>query len=205
MVTEIKTNASWIRRHPIWTGIIAFLLVFIIIGALIPEDETTKSSNGSTNSAVISGTLDSFFPTREEIPTEFTITPISNLDISNIENAEGVKSAKSMSINKLEGSMGVIAVDMVIDEFSSQEQAKNYYESLVNGQKQAGGYSEMSVSSKATCFGYTEDYGLSAQFANVLCYNKNVFFEVSGTSSNTFKKSNNDVKTMLSVIDEKIK
>lgn len=199
---------SWFRRH--WILLTIIVIALIIASSFINNSfnpkQNSNGSGGNTNSAVISGNLESFFPTRSEIPTEFTTAPISNLDIANIENAEGIKSAKSMSIDKIEGSMGYITVDMFIDEFSSQEQAKNYYDFLVNKQRQAGGYSEMSVSSKATCFGYTEDYGISGgQFANVLCYNKNIYFEVDGVSGNTLKKPNNDVKTMLSIIDGKIK
>lgn len=213
MVQKIKHN--WFRRHWIITII---LIIFIIggIGSIFSPEEQSKSSgtktisNGNTNSAVISGNLESFFPIRSEIPTEFTSTPISDLDISkdisNIENAEGLKSVKSMGINKIEGTMSYIDVDMLIYEFSSQEQAKNYYEFFVNKIKQTGGYSEMSVSSRATCFGFTENYGISAgQFANVFCYNKNIYFEVWGASGYTLKKPNNDVKTMLSIIDGKIK
>jgi hypothetical protein len=206
MATAHVEKKKWYKRWWVWVLIV--FGVFIFIGIFSPSENNTSSSGtkpiseGSTNSAVISGNLESFFPTREEIPTEFAGGTITDLVVANVT---GLNQAKSMSIEKIEGTMGAIVIDMFINEFSSQEQAKSYYDFLVNEKKQAGGYSEMSVSSHSTCFGYTEDYGISAQYANVLCYNKNVYFEVDGVSASTFKKPNNDVKTMLSIIDGKIK
>jgi hypothetical protein len=207
MTEKSEKKRNWFRRH--WLIVTITIIALIIASSFINNSfnpkQDSNNSESKINSAVVSGSLESFFPIRSEIPTEFTITPISDSDITNIKNAEGLKSVKSMSIDKIEGSMGSIVIDMTIDEFSSQEQAKKYYDFLVNEHKQAGGYSEMSISSHSTCFGYTEDYGISAQYANVLCYNKNIWFEVAGVSGNTFKKPNNDVKTMVSIIDGKIK
>ncbi|VVB83633.1 Uncharacterised protein [uncultured archaeon] len=159
---------------------------------------------------VTSENLEDFFPTREEIPTEFEGNAIpTNLDISSIQNANGLKSAKSMSIDKILAVYSTTASDISLDisiyEFTSEEQAKSYYDNSVSSIKSDGGYTQLSISSRATCFGYTEDDGLSAKFATIECYNKNIYFEIDGVSSNTLKKPDSDVKKMVSIIDGKIK
>ena len=204
-----EKKKSWFRRHWILT-IILIIAIISIISAIANNSSNPKqdsnSSETKTDSAVVSGNLESFFPTREEIPTEFRGGAIpSDKNISSVQNAVGLEQAKSMFVEKIIGGNGVISLKVNIYEFLSKDNAQNYYDSLVNEKKESGGYTKLSVSSRATCFGYSEDYSYSVGMAEFLCYNKNIFFSVNGLSANTLENSNSDVKNIISIIDGKIK
>lgn len=201
-----KTVKKWYKR---WYMIVLYIIVGIgLIGNLMEETpETEKTATPTDTGAIkeinilITKSPNEMLPTREEIPTEFTIDEENDVNINDIQ---GLESGRTLSISKLEGYSGYISVDMEVYKFSSNENAKGYYENRVNSVKYERGYIEMGISTRATCFGYTEDLGFTVKSANGLCYKDNIFFMVLGVSDKTLKKSDSYVKDMLSIIDKKV-
>jgi hypothetical protein len=228
MVTEIK-DYSWVKKHPILSAICIVIIFLCILSLffmgsgdeskpsglkLIDSQESNNQDNldnGETNTQQLitnkdyNGDIENLFPTRAEIPTEFTIDKERDLESSNIaHNPANLEEAKMKSISKLESYSGIIAIDMYIYRFSSNSASKSFYDLLVNGMKEGGGYSNMGVSLKSNCFAFTQDYGASGRFSTIWCYNENLFFIVEGTSANTLKKSDSYAKSMAEIIDKNI-
>ena len=193
----METNQSKFKKRRIIfiMIIIPVIILLVIIGInLDPTQNNYPNNSENVSSNIISRDINSFLPTREEIPTEFQIDSNSNGTIS-LSKVLGIYGATE----------SIETIIISISNFSSEEEAQNQYSSQVNSIKSAGGYSSLSIPSKSTCFAYTEDYGLSAKLATILCYNKNILFSIEGQTDNSLKSSNNDVKIMLSIIDGKIK
>lgn len=213
-MAEAKIKKAWYKK---WWAILLFIFIALgIFSAFIPSDKGTNApsaetaTTGSSNTqpptdTLITKSLDDMFPSRGEIPTEFTIDSLQDLDIKVIPSSVGLESAKLMAISKLEGTYGLIGVNIDIYKFSSIENAKLYYDTFVNGVKQEGGYTEINMpTTKATCFGYELDYGIQAKFVTGVCRNKNIFFMVEGTSSNTLKSSESYMKDIVRNIDKRL-
>ncbi len=48
MKTKTKTEKSWFKKHPVWTGIIIFVAISMIIGPFLPEDKQKSSEESLT-------------------------------------------------------------------------------------------------------------------------------------------------------------
>ena len=44
---------NWLRRHPVWTGIIGVVILFFIIGLFLPDDNSNNNNLNTENSGSI--------------------------------------------------------------------------------------------------------------------------------------------------------
>lgn len=145
-------------------------------------------------------------PTREEIPTEFVMGEIDDIELSEIPS--GFESGKLLSIYKTVGRfvIGVVLVDFDVYKFSTISDAEAFYTEKVGNIKNTGGYTEASipVSSGTTCFSWTEDYGFEASFAGANCQKANVYYLVVVTTTETYEKPYKYLSNMVFLVDNKI-
>jgi len=200
-------------------GIIGLFVILGLIGSVtlmtqptitgemiepLTEEEAQPTTTTPPKQELITISLSDMFPTRNDIPTEFTFDKTEDIII----NAAGFESGKRLSISKIVGTvvMGGIFIDFDIYRFSTIDDAEAYYNSIVNEVKSAGGYSELSVSvaPASKCFAYKEEYGFEAKFGISNCVKRNVVFITSVTASQTYERVDSYTKDMTKIFDGKI-
>lgn len=98
----MEKQKNWIKRHPVWTGIIGFFILLFIIGIFVPEsDYDANGSKGAITGEVISGvSSEEPKPSSETIEVEiqeeiinslYTVTKIIDGDTIEINTGERVR------------------------------------------------------------------------------------------------------------------
>lgn len=176
-----------------------------------PEIEKSQTSEEKIEPEIkaepllITKSTDEMLPTREDIPTEFVMDDIKDVELAT--SIKGFESGKSLSASKLVGTFapGLIVVHFKVLKFLSVDDAKEYYGSKVSEIKNDGGYTELNIKTdNSDCFSWKQDYGYDARFVTSICQNNNIFYEVFVSASQTFENPDSYLKSMLPVIDAKI-
>ena len=205
---DIMEKKSWYKR---WWAIVLYVLfgIFILAGIFGGNNSDTSQNGKNTidsSQKTITKSLQEMLPSRQNIPTEFTLDKPSNLTLSEIP--DGFDSGIKSSATKIVGSMGtgVIVIDFQVIKFNTSEQAKSYYTTEIDKIKNDGGYSEVSISvpSRAECFSFTQDYGYQAQFATSDCVKDNIAYEVLVTSAQSIESPKKYLKDMITSLDNAI-
>ena len=175
-----------------------FLLISVVLfsGCTTQPSTTTQTTTQATQN-LITTPLNEMLPSQDKLPTEWSKGEVKIYTLDESGFQEGI----TKSIDKLEGTNGMMFIDFYIFRFDKSESSGAYYEKRVNGIKELGGYTKIDI---PDCFGWKEDFGIGGEDGGSVCVKKNIVFEVSGGSAQTLTSIDNNVKGMTELLDRKI-
>jgi hypothetical protein len=170
-----------------------------------PSADLPAQTETSQNPPITLNTVknpEDILPTRDDIPTEFTIdTKKDTLDKTGFQYGVALMAEKVVG----DYSPGLIDIYFYVYNFTSASDAKSYYQERVDEVKNNGGYTKISISTSSECFSYKEDYGFyEGRFRTSLCNKGNIYFSVEVVAAETYESIDSYIKDMTLLVDGKV-
>jgi len=184
---------SWIKKHKIFSGIMAFFLLLIGMSLLANVVDSDSVNNNLEEGKLISVDSASLLPQDVEIDREWRLKDIEDLII----DSNGFVEGSELQISKTESFSGTTVI-MKVFRFDSVENAQNYYNQEVESIN-IRGVKELKLSDN--CFGIENDIGLSGS-AQGYCLRNNIVIYIKSAGSSFMYAS--DLKDFQKIILKKI-
>jgi len=183
----------WIKKHKIFSGIMAFFLLFIGMSLLTNIIDPDSTNNNLEKGKLISVDSVSLLPQDAEIDREWRLKDVEALTI----NSNGFVEGSELQISKTESFSGTTVI-MKVFRFDSIESAQSYYNQEIES-IDIRGVGELKLGDN--CFGIESDMGLSGS-AQGYCLRNNIVIYLKSASSSFMYVS--DLKDFQKIILKKI-
>ena len=184
---------SWIKKHKIFSGIMAFFLLLIGMSLLASVVDPDSTNNNLEEGKLISADSASLLPQDAEIDRIWRINNITSI----ITNATGFIEGTERQINKAEN-LESTRVTARAYRFDSEENAYNFYDQR-KGEIDVRGIEEWNLGN--SCFGVKKDVVLSG-YSKGFCVRNNIVLYMESVSSSY--SYTNDGKFFMNIMIKKV-
>ncbi len=198
-----------------FSSTLKFIFMLIIMGFGSSVFGTPSSSTAVGNigyrttttlgsSAIYTGSTEAMFPTKSDLPTQYTMGELKNLtSVSSEKIPAGALTTLTREAARIDGSSSITDVTFKIFKFDTLQNANSYYFQKVNNITENTGYTEINTGIQ-NCFAYKQDDSFEVRWGEVYCEKGNIFYGVSVEMVYTLGGLDSTLTSMLNILNKKI-